>query len=426
MKNRFLSNILFFLAGLTIRKYKPFVIGITGSVGKTSAKNAVEAVLSTKYNVRASFGSFNNEVGLPITVISSLKADSLVAISKSGEDMDFSGFFKFKIFFQIFFEAIFNILFKNKKYPDFLVLEYGADGPGDIKKLVSKIRPDLGVITFIGETPAHVGKYLDADAVFREKAKLIEGFYVSQYAILNGDDVRTQELKKRTRAKILLFGFNKDNDLKISSYESNISENGEPEVNFKLEYAGSFIPVRIRNSFGKPVAYASAVAVACGLSLGMNLVEATRGLNVFLPEHSRMNILRGVNNSIIMDDSYNASLASYLSAIEGVESINRSGRRIGFLGSMLELGRFSEEAHRKVGSYASKVFDYLFIVGEEARFIEEGALGAGFNKKNVKRYLDSETASLEARNLIKEGDLVLIKGSRGIKMDKIVDELVRQ
>lgn len=417
-----MSAILSFLASLTIKKYKPFVIGITGSVGKTSAKKAIYSVLSTKYEVRESFGSFNNEFGLPITVISSLNPNKLISISRHGEDMNFSLFFKIKVFLEIVLEAFFNLVIKNKNYPQFLVLEYGADKPGDIKKLVSKIRPDLGVITFIGEIPAHVGNYPDADAVLREKAKLIEGFYVSQYAILNGDDSKFQELKKRTRAKILSFGFNKENDIKISSYESKISEEGVPEVNFKLEYGGSFVPVRVRNSIGKPVAYASAVAVASGLSLGMNLVEAIRGLNSFSPEQSRMNILKGINRSLIIDDSYNASLASYLSAIEEIGSI-KAARRIGFLGSMLELGKFSEDAHRRVGNLAAKFFDYLFIIGESARFIEDGALGAGFDRRNIKRYLDSDTASQEALSLIKQGDLVLIKGSRGIRMERIVEVL---
>ncbi len=416
-----LQKLLFFLARHTVKRYDPFIIGVTGAVGKTSAKNAIFQILDGRFSVRKNYASFNNEFGLPITILSDLKEKDLKIISRYN-DKNGAAFKKVFLIFRIVTGAFFKLIFKSKKYPKFLVLEYGAQGPGDMKTLTDIAKPSLGIITAIGEIPAHIENYPDVDSLIREKTRLIENLFVSQYAILNNDDFYIEELKERTRGKIITFGFKDDSDLKIVSYDFKISHNLEVNTIFKIQYNGNFLPVRLNGFFGLGGVYSASVALVVASIFKINLVEASGALEKLVPESQRMNIIRGWRNSIIIDDSYNASLASSEFAIRGVGGVSAK-RKVLFFGDMLELGKLSETAHRKVGKLAAKNFDVLCLVGKDVKFIKEEALALNFSEDSIKIFPNSELALKGAQDLIKDNDLVLIKGSRGMKMEKIVQTL---
>lgn len=399
-----LKSILRILAVLTLKKYQPGIIGITGSVGKTSTKEAVTTVLRNVRRVRASSGNFNNEIGMPLAILGDW--------NKTG------GFF---FWLKVFFEAIWNLIFPIK-YPELLVLEYGADRPGDIKYLTDIAKPQIGIVTAIGDIPVHVEFYSGPDAVTKEKSKMVEILSAFGFAILNYDDEAVLDMKDRTRAHTVTYGFGESAQLHITNFENRV-ENGKPAgISFKLEYAGSFVPVRLDSCFGKAQAYAAAAAACAGLTFGMNLVRIAEALQFYQAPPHRMKLISGVKGTFIMDDSYNASPLSMHEAIDAVRQL-KAQRKIGVLGDMLEIGKYAVEAHETIGQISAKVFDILITIGPRAKFIAEAANKRGMAKKNISSFDTADEAKLEVQKLIKKKDLILVKASRAIGLDRVVEEI---
>lgn len=399
-----LKNFLRLLARWTLRKYQPGIVGITGSVGKTSTKEAILAVLRSIRRVRASTGNFNNEFGLPLTIL--------------GEWKDTKG----KLFWlKVICVSILKLIFRSS-YPEILILEYGADRPGDLKYLLEIARPQIGVVTAIGDIPVHVEFYSGPDAVAREKARLVEALPAIGFAILNYDDEAVYEMRDKTRAHVMTYGFGDRADIQVTNFE-NRSEGSRPVgISFKLEYGGSFVPVRLDGAFGKVQAYAAAAAAAVGFAFGMNLVRIAEALNYYQVPARRGKLVLGVKNTYIMDDSYNASPLSVRAAIETARSF-KAKRRIAVLGDMLEIGKYAIEAHENIGRLVDKVFDILVTVGPRAKFIADSANKSGMAKKNIYVFDTATEARQSVQDILKKGDLVLVKGSRAIGLDKIVEEV---
>lgn len=400
-----LKKILKVLARWTVRKYKPGLIGITGSVGKTSTKYGIYAVLKGKRKVRVSPGNFNNEIGFPLAILSDEKE------------------IKGKLFWLgVILRAVKNLIFKAD-YPQILILEYGADKPGDIKYLLQIARPQIGIITSIGNIPVHVEFYSSAAEVAKEKTNLIASLPENGFAFLNRDETFFEEIRKKAKAKILTYGFSPDCYLKIVNFK-HYSENGRPGgISFKLEYGGNLVPVKAPDIFGKPNAYVLAVACGVGLVFGENIIGC---LNSFLknygPVPGRMNLIKGVKNTYIIDDSYNASPSSMKEALDALKELE-GGRKIAVLGDMLELGKYTLEAHKEIGRIAASSADLLFTVGPRAKFIAQGAKEAGLAEDKVFSYILADEAKKEVELKMREGDLVLVKGSRAMRLEKIIEEI---
>lgn len=411
LKNIF-KWVLAFLARWAIAKYKPGIVGITGTVGKTSTKEAVLAVLRQIRRVRATSGNFNTEFGLPLTILG---------------DWERSGGFFF--WCRVISVSIFKLIFWGRgSYPEILVLEYGADRPGDLKYLLDIARPQIGIVTAVGDIPVHVEFYSGPEAVAREKSRLVEALPAIGFSILNFDDEVVYEMRDRTRAHVITYGFGEGADVRITNLE-NRQEEGSPAaagkplgVSFKLEYGGSFVPVRLEGSFGKVQAYAAAAAAAAGLAFGMNLVKVSEALNYYQAPSRRGKIIAGVKGTWILDDSYNASPLSMHAAIDLIKDL-KAKRKIGVLGDMLEIGKYAIEAHEQIGRFAAKTFDILVTVGPRAKFIADAAIKAGLARKNVLTFDIVEDAQRPVQDLLKKKDLVLIKGSRAIGLDKVVEEI---
>ena len=417
-----LANVLKLLAKATIWRYRPAIVGVTGNVGKTSTKLAIAAVLSRERKVRWSKGNFNTELGLPLTILGDWSDEELRLVSRAqpaGERKPEKIWFWVKVIFSSFFHILHA---RRNFYPEVLVLEYGADHPGDIKKLISIARPNITVLTAIGDVPVHVEFYDGPEAVAREKSHLIECLPTSGYAVLGYDDVRIMSLRDRTRGHIMTFGFDKGSDLRVSNFENRIEDNHPAGIGYKLNYGGNMVPMIINGVLGKAHAYAGAAAAAVGVVFGMNLVKISEALREYHPAHSRMEILPGVKDTWILNDCYNASLLAMEKALEVLENFPGK-RKMAVLGDMLEIGTYAIEAHEKVGALAGKCADVLVTVGPHAKFIAEGARKSGLNKRNIHSYDTAEEAARPVQALLKKGDLVLIKASRAIGLDKVVEEI---
>ena len=410
------------LAELTIWRYRPGIIGVTGSVGKTSAKLAIKAVLEKERKVRTSRGNLNNDLGLSLTILGDWNESDLKLVSRDQAPHTARAR---KLFFwlKVITTSIFRIVFSSKaSYPEILILEYGADRPGDLKYLLNIARPNISVITAIGDIPVHVEFFSGPDDVAREKSKLIEYLPAAGFAILNYDDESVMNLKDRTRAHVMTYGFGRGAELQITSFETK-SENDRPVgISFKLEHGGRFVPVRLDGVFGKTQAYAAAAAASVGLIFGLNLVKISDNLKDYEPAKSRLELLPGIKYSYVIDDSYNASPLSMHAALDVLKSLPAK-RKIAVLGDMLEIGRYTLEAHERVGRLAAKIVNVLVAVGPRAKFIVEAAKIAGMKKASVYIFETAEEAVEPMKELIRKGDLVLVKGSHAMELDKIVGEI---
>lgn len=394
------------LAKWTILRYKPGIIGVTGSVGKTSAKEAIRAVLGREKRVRSAPKNFNNEIGLPLAVL--------------GNWRDAGGvFFWARVIIFSFFRLFVNL----PKYPKFLILEYGIDRPGDMKGLLQIARPQIGVLTPIGEVPAHIEFFSGKDAVLKEKLRLIQSLPVTGFAIINSDTEEAKKAAAETRARVIKFGFSQDADLRIINCQSRVHKNGA-QTNFKLSYGGSVVPVKLEGVVGESQVVASAAAAAVGIAFGLNLVKISEALVAHSPPLGRMRAILGAKETIIIDDTYNSSPLAAESALAAVKELEAK-RKIAVLGDMLELGKYTIDAHEEVGRITAKIVHKLITVGTRAKFIAEAAQNAGMTREKIVSFNKLDDAVSFLQNIMEEGDLILVKGSQGVRMEKIVRAIMR-
>ncbi|MEK7212380.1 MAG: UDP-N-acetylmuramoyl-tripeptide--D-alanyl-D-alanine ligase [Patescibacteria group bacterium] len=416
------------LAQLTIWRYRPGIIGVTGSVGKTSAKLAIAAVLGGERKVRVSAGNLNNDLGLPLTILGDWSAEELKLVSRE-EPSGKRRIAKFLFWRKVVCRGLWRILFpKRSAYPEILVLEYGADRPGDLRYLLEVARPNISVITAVGDMPVHVEFYTDPEEVAREKSRLIECLPVAGFAILNYDDETVMDLKDRTRAHLMTFGFAKGAETQVVTFENRSKEDPSaalgarrpPGIAFKLEYGGNSVPVRLYGIFGKAHAYASAAAACVGLIFGMNLIKISEALRSYRPAAGRMELLPGIKFSYLINDCYNASPNSMRAALDTLKSLPAK-RKVAVLGDMLEIGKYTMEAHERVGRLAARIVEVLVTVGPRAKFIADAAQKSGLNRKHIYSFDTAEDAIDTVQNLIRKGDLVLVKGSHAMELEKVVE-----
>jgi len=231
-------------------------------------------------------------------------------------------------------------------------------------------------------------------------------------------------MKEKTRSQVMTFGFTEKSDMKINTFETNFNENIKG-VTFKLSYGGSFIPVRLDRVLGKVRGYTAAIAASVGLVLGVNLVDISEALSKIESPPGRMKVIKGIKNTWLIDDTYNASPLATEAALETLEDINVK-RKIAVLGDMLEIGKYTAEAHEKIGDLAEKHLDILITVGMRGKFIHESAKDSGMDKENVHHFEKIDEAALFLQDLIKEGDLILAKASQAVRLEKVVKEVMAE
>ncbi|HVO28902.1 MAG TPA: UDP-N-acetylmuramoyl-tripeptide--D-alanyl-D-alanine ligase [Candidatus Paceibacterota bacterium] len=416
-----LRGILRKLSQLTIWRYRPGIIGVTGTVGKTSTKLAIKAVLDKGRRVRASAGNLNNDLGLPLAILGGWSEGELALVSRATPPGT-ARVRKFFFWLKVILGALWRIAFKDPNYPEILVLEYGADRPGNIKYLLKIARPNISIVTAVGDIPVHVEYYSGPDEVAREKGRLIEYLPSAGFAILNYDDEAVMNLEPRTRAHVMTYGFEKGAEVKISRLENRMDGERPVGISFKLEYKGAFVPVRLHSVFGRSHAYAAAAAASVGIVFGMNLVAISDALANYSPAGSRMQLLPGIKNTFIIDDSYNASPLSMHAALDALQHLPAK-RKIAVLGDMLEIGKYTIEAHEAMGKLAAAAANVLVTVGPRSKFIAEAARAAGMKKSTILSFDTADEARKPVQDLMKQGDIVLVKASHSMELSKIVEEI---
>lgn len=402
------------MARLVLNKYQPRVVAVTGSVGKTSTCKAITCVLGAKFIVRQNFKNYNNEIGLPLTIL---------GIRSPGKSLLGWGLAYLRV------AAL--VLWRTKKFPQFLVLELGVDKPGDMDYLTSIVTPDVVVVTTIGQS--HLENFETEDNLAKEKSVLVKKLKSKGFAVLNYDDERVRKMEKNTKARILTYGFDEKADVKalemMLSYEQKANGRELCGLGYKLKYQGSFVPVHLSNSIGRPAVYASLAAASVGLLTGLNMVEVSQSLANYEPPKGRMRLIKGLKNTMIVDDTYNASPQSTLSALEVTANISlpKNARRWAVIGDMLELGGHTVAGHQEVGlSVAKNNFDKLVAIGERSLMIMSSAIDAGFSRGNIFHFSSAIDAASFIKEQIIENDLLLIKGSQGMRMEKISKALLAE
>jgi len=405
-----LVYVLTLLARATLAIYKPKIIAITGNIGKTSTKDAVSAVMATQYLARGSYKSFNSEIGVPLTILG--------GGSHSGKKIGW---------ISVCVRAALRLIVREE-YPQWLILEVGADYPKDIYTITQWLRPDIAVLTQFGEVPVHIENFKnDRDLVIKEKAYLPQALKKNGTFIFYGDDMDTQGIAQHTQHTQMTFGFRDTNTVQILETKTMYTDKGVVrgmEYIIKTQHAG-IVTIQKEGFLGNT--YAAACAAACAIAQICDVEPKyiQDALTAYVPETGRMRILEGVKNSILIDDTYNAAPKAMQHALDTLGDIDTPHKKIAILGDMLELGKHTEKAHRDVGAKVASVAHILITVGIRARFIVASALDAGMKDDQIFQFEDSRSAGKFAESLIQEGDIILLKASQGIRMERATEELLR-
>ncbi len=393
-----------------IAKHKPIIIGVTGSVGKTSTRDAIATFLSTKFDVAANFKNYNNEFGLPLTILGKKSPGRSV------------------------FGWLAVLLSTSKKFPQVFVLEYGIDHPGDMDALCEIAEPFIAVMTRI--SPVHVEFFRSIEQLAEEKAKLLEHVPENGLVVLNADDPRVMGLVQHARAPHRTYGFSGSAHVRAVDYglwtrEDFSFEPGElfSKLSFGIATDEERLDIEIKNVLGRSTASAVLAGVVVARHLGVTDEQIRSAIPQLKFEPGRMNAIPGIKGSLILDGSYNAAPASMHSALEVLSEFHPAdgARRIAALGHMAELGSQSEQEHRLVGMKVAEIgVDVLITVGEMARDIRRGAIEAGLSEDHTQHFVDPVEAGRWLDGELRKGDIVLVKGSQSARMEKVVKDVMAE
>ncbi len=389
---KIIISILIWESKLILKKYKPTIIAITGTVGKTSTKDAIYTVLSKYEYVRKSHKSYNSEIGIPLTILGCQNGwrDPFVWLSNILLGLEL-------------------IVFKSQ-YPKCLVLEVGADHPGDIKSLTQWLKIDVAVIVKIGDVPVHVEFFPSPADVVREKSYLIDCLKENGTLVLFADDKKVSNLANNVKKNVLTFGISDMATVTASNISVMYNEYKVPEgITFNINYKGNSDNIKIYGILGKQQVYPIIAACAVGISKDISIPKIIDAFEYQSAPRGRMNILEGINGSTIIDDTYNSSPDALREGLNTLASLQVSGKRVAVLGDMMELGNFSADEHRKAGVQALQSCDLLITVGPRSKVMNPDGLN----------FKTSVEAGEYLKSVIANGDVIFIKGSQSIRMERV-------
>lgn len=401
------------LSKIILKKYKPTIVGITGSIGKTSSKEAATVVLAGKFNVRRTPKNYNNEIGVPLTII---------GVEKNPRKSVWG-------WVKVFLQAKKLIIRRDKNYPEVLVLEMGADKPGDIEYLTDFAPCKVGVLTFISH--AHTEFFKSVKKIAQEKKFIISHLQRDGFAVLNFDNELVMQNASATKAEVVTYGFKDGADLQATDVNVLLDEStGWPMgLNFKVLYKGSVVPVFLPGMIANSAISAALAGLAAGIALGVNLVEGAEALKKLNCVPGRMCLVPGIKNTLLIDDTYNSSPAAAKAALETLANIKikPGAERYAVLGDMLELGEETENSHRELGFKVAELgIDNLITVGEAAKYVAKAAAEAGIDEHHIASFATSGEAGKFLQEKLKPGDVVLAKGSQGVRIEKLVKEVMAE
>ncbi len=409
-----ISNVLTWESKIVLKKYKPKIIAVTGSVGKTTTKDMIFTVVSSTFNARKSQKSFNSEIGVPLTVL--------------GLENGWSNPFKW---IANFIEGLMLIILPYK-YPEILVLEIGADRPGDIEKISTWVKPDIAVLTRFGEVPSHVEFFPSVEDLVNEKGSLVRALKEGGTFVYNSDDKHIMNFAQNVSSSVkkISYGFKLPTDVH-ASHES-ITYGSYEHTDLQFPYGmkfnvtnnGAGVPITLTGSVGLQHIYPALAACAVTTVLAIDPLKASEAIKEHVPPKGRMRLLAGIKDTLLIDDSYNSSPVAAHAALATLEILDCAGRKIAVLGDMMELGNYSIEEHKKMGKLVAKVADMLVTVGVRTRITAESAQDNGMSEKDILQFDSAQEAGKFLESVIGTGDLILIKGSQAMRMEKAVEELM--
>ena len=363
------------LARSVLARHPAKIVGITGSVGKTTTKEFAAALLGTFFRVHKSEGNLNNHLGLALSILR-IEADHEIA-----------------------------------------VLEMGMSGTGEIRRLTGIAPPDVAVVTNVA--PVHLAFLESLEAVGEAKGEMIDGLKPGGTAVLNGDDPWGKTLAKRASGRVIFFGFEKDAEVRASG----LAYAGFDGLQFRLYYDGSVHDVRLPFlTEGQVENLLAALGVAWALGLRWETLQP--GLAAIEPAAKRGKIIRLAMGITVVDDTYNSSPRALAMALRSYLNLP-AGRWVAVLGDMLELGPEGKKYHEEAGRNARRLgWDVVAAVGPSARWIAAGARAEGLDASLTPEFATSEEAAKKIPEMLKPDDLVLVKGSRGLRMERIVERLI--
>lgn len=364
------------LAAWYRRKFDIPVVGITGSVGKTSTKDMVSCVLSQQYKVLKTQGNFNNEIGLPLTV--------------------------------------FNIDYSHEA----AVIEMGMSGFGEISRLTAIARPHIAIITNIGVS--HIEKLGSQEGILKAKLEILEELDKDGLVVLNGDDPLLSSLKGKLSFRTVFYGMNVGSDYTALNYQPK----GEQGTTFEISVNDCLYNVEIPVP-GIHNVYNALAAIAAGIEMKIPMEIIINGIKQFSPGNMRQSIINH-NGIKIINDAYNASPQSMQAAINVLQEISSDSRSIAVLGDMFEMGDMSKDMHYSVGDFIkNKKINYLVTVGQDSRMISQAVADYGNSQTEIHHFENNKEALKYILGIVMPGDYILIKGSRGMKMEEIADGIMK-
>ena len=393
--------------------HQPMVIAITGSVGKTSTKQAIYTALEPHFHVRTAKKNYNNEIGVPLAVF--------------GEESPGSSLFSWL-----------RLLMRTrsvKEMPDVLILEFGVDHPGDIAKLCEIAPPMVAVVT--GVSTVHAEYFENMEQLAEEKASLITFIPEDGFALLNHDDSRVKAMAEKTIGKVIRFGSTSHEygveDIRITTREDEDFNPGEifaTTTAFVKKNDGVIGQLQLRNVLGYAPVMACLAAIALAGQMHISPMSVIKDLNrKMMPAPGRLNPIAGIKGSLIIDDSYNAAPVAVSNGLQILKMFNPGeeyDRRIAVIGHMAELGKYTLDEHRMVGLRAAESADLFIAVGESMHTAVAAAKEAGMDPDAVEWFGTSVEAGRYLDKVIQEGDIVYVKGSQSARMERVVKDIMAE
>ncbi|MFA4996134.1 MAG: UDP-N-acetylmuramoyl-tripeptide--D-alanyl-D-alanine ligase [Patescibacteria group bacterium] len=389
---KFIYKILAFYARKVIVTHNPFVIAVTGSVGKTSTKEAIYQVLHDKYgdSVRKNFGNLNAEIGIPLTILGYEKVPN-------------------KFIWPLFLLAAW---FKTrvKSYPKYLVLEMGVEHPCDIEYFSSIVRPDIAIIT--STSSAHLANFQNEEQFQKEKISLIDHLRDGGKAILNFDDENLVKIKGENIYSVAI-------NNNAANYKSESIKLSLMGTEFRIAKTGHKISVKSQ-LLGNQMIYPQMFSFAVADIMGFSLIETGKSLEKISPIPGRLNLIEGKDNIAIIDDTYNSNPTSAKLAIDFLDQVDYKGRKIAILGNMNELGANEKLLHQKIAEYSKDKFDQVIFVGVNSSIMQEKCDRNSLSFKTRKELINN------LDKILKPNDLVLIKASQNKNyLEEVVKKIMK-
>lgn len=426
-----LTRVVGWMAKKTLARERPLIIAVTGSVGKSSTKQFLAALLRarTSPHVRVTEKSYNNDLGVPLTVFGR-PAPGNAPFAWLG----------------LLWTAVLHAMGLRTTGVQTFVFEMGADRPGDLARLTDLAPPSLSVVTAVTPedvdwAPVHAANYPSIDAIAQEKSTLVRRLPPGGTMVLNADDPRVLAMRDLNPAHVLTFGASARADVQVLRTQVRMegSETGALPVGLEIRLAilQQAYTIFLPGIFGRSMAFALAAAAAVGLALDLTAEEiiaaCTEG---YRPLPGRARLILGIKGTMLLDDTYNASPVSVLSALRGLSSLATDPsrqRKIACLGEMRELGPTTADLHARIGHEAARLgIDLLCVTGAYADAYRAGALAAGFPEDRVRVFADTPELGLWVQEVLRPGDIVLAKASQGglqtsgVRLERVVKELMAE